>query len=514
MIEAKHFQRTNGLNCAEYVISGVARYLKRDFELMYIGAWGYDLDYTKSIFETGFLSDHASNAQKYLEEFHGIQIRHFQFSDYRDFEALVHHELAEDRPVMVTVDLFWVPWTTQNYLKIKWEHEMLIVGKNNEGWLCYDYFNSEANVMPFDHMEKCFHFARTFRVLPEKQINYLTCIRELKKNIIQNIIETDAFNKLAYFGEKLLDPEALFCEQMNTMAEIVSFQKTDLMETINRLSQTRSQYALMLRFIAEHADQYKQLMYIAEKFEYTAAIWKSIWGMMQKAYMIKEKKAIIARVGNKIKDVAQIEKEICDLLLNIEDCHIISVNEDVEAGYHALKQRQIPLDEIANHKGIDRMVLPIRATFQSGFLVADTTLQKGDIICNDTKYRICSLEQQYDNVACVGQDIPINMSCTAVSVLCCAEFAHQIEELSIHGKNNVYSFPFCVTSWGWSKPEFKQTIAWEGSEGILSGTEIRTYPLPRHIYHKTYYFAQEINVEMIRLPYCPNIHIFGITVHY
>ena len=101
----------------------------------------------------------------------------------------------------------------------------------------------------------------------------------------------------------------------------------------------------------------------------------------------------------------------------------------------------------------------------------------------------------------------------AISVLCCSEFAHQVEELVIIGENVELSIPFCVTAWTWSTAEFQQKIAWEGNEGFVTEQGVRVSPLPGHFFTKKYSFPERIAVKSIKLPYCPNIHIFGITVH-
>lgn len=324
MVDSKYFKKINGLNCTEYLLRGIANYYNRDFELMYLGAWGLDIDFEKKKFDDGFISECTSDAMKYLKIFHGLQVDAQFFYDYSSFEKFIQSELARDMPVMVTVDLYWVPWTTQNYLQLHWGHEILIVGKTLNGWLCYDMFNQDKNLMPFKNIEKCFYRAQCFQLLPIPQVSLKRCIKELKYNIQQNLVEKNSFKKLNRLSELFFYPQEIRKDILENKISLPDFQRSDLMETFNRISQTRSQYALMLRYLASKFENTLHLGEVADSFDRLSTIWKNIWGMLQKAYLVGNKDPIIIRIAHRLNELSQLEEAASELLLyNIDNSRIL-----------------------------------------------------------------------------------------------------------------------------------------------------------------------------------------------
>ncbi len=323
MVNSNYFKKMDGLNCAEYLLRGVANYYNRDFELMYLGAWGLDIDFGKEKFDNGFVSECTSDPMQYLEMFHGLQVDAHFFHNYSNLEEFIQNELSRDMPVMVTVDLYWVPWTTQHYLQLHWGHEILIVGKTLNGWLCYDMFNKNKNLMPFENIEKCFCRAQCFQLLPIPQVSLKKCIKEVKYNIQKNLVEKDSFKKLDHLSELFFNPQEIRHDILENKISLPDFQRSDLMETFNRISQTRSQYALMLRYLASKFESTLHLGEVADSFDQISAMWKNVWGMLQKAYLISNKDPIIIRIGHRLNELSQLEKTASELLLHNIDHFLI-----------------------------------------------------------------------------------------------------------------------------------------------------------------------------------------------
>lgn len=509
-----NFKRLNGLNCAEYLIRGVAVHYNRNYEMMFSGSWGFNADFSKCITEPGLVSDHATDDWCDLNRFHGIHVERIVFQNYSAFKEFVRIQLKQNYPVMATVDLYWIPWTTQNYLSLSWGHMVLITGECADGWLCYDFFSTHENVIPFDHLEKCFRCAFSFHVGKEPLFELADCMDVIHKNIHRNIINTDAFAKMNELADRFATGDGLkLLEQAPCFAD---FKTCDLMDVFNRLSQRRSQFAIALKYLAARFQENKmEYSGFAEQFDQCAASWKSVWGMLQKAYLTVRTDSICLRVGNRLKEIAKIEGNLCNAILNHCNGVKVPIAGHKKTQLYTHRSQHVPLSSYANHKAIETEVVTGRALFQdASFILADDVLCSGALKGNSSSYELCSFSKPFDNIACIGQRISIRQECAAISILCCAEFAHQTEVLCIDCMDEIIEIPFNVTAWSWSLPEFEQKIAWEGYEGILVNGDIRHYPLPGHFYSKRYDFIKQIFAKDIILPYCPGIHIFGITLHY
>lgn len=513
MITVDSFEHLNGLNCSEYLVYGLANYYKRPAPLMFLGSWGGDIDFSKTILDQGFISDNARNISYYLKESLGIQAETYQFDSYDEFSRAISIELENNRPVLASVDLYWVPWTTQNYMRIRWKHAILIVGKCSEGWLCFDYFSNCKSIMPFDHMEKCFKEIRTFLPLEKPELTIQQCKDTIRENIYHNLVESNWFVKLINLTEQYSDPDLLCQTIYKINNSLVEFQNCPFLEAINRLSQRRSQFALALEYLAALCPD-GSLLELIECIHQIAASWKSILGMLQKAYLLQDKTTLLCRVTARIKKLSYDERSVCLRLYNwsisIDPPPVFSY---IDAGICRLSCIPYDISKYANHKGIGGEENELSAHFQSGFIVADDILQKGTIITADSVYKLSPIIAPSDNIACVGQILPVNARCGAISIISCAEFAHQIEQIDVITDHKVYNIPFYVTAWNWAHPEFEQQVAWKGHQGITTVEGIRKYPLPIYLYSKKYELSSSEYIESIKLPYCPNIHIFAISLH-
>ena len=512
MIKNHHFERISGLNCSEYLIRGVANYYSRDFQLMFIGSWGFDAAFHKDNSAVKYISAHASDTWELLYKYHGIQINYIQHTDYDDFLRLIRSHLSRGESVMTNVDLFWIPWTTQNYQRIHWGHMILIVGENSTGWICYDFFSVQENVLPYDHLKKCFDSTYTFNVHNEIYFGKEIYIDAINKHIQYNLLETNAFYKIRCLAAAF--DNGYGHSLINSMPDLVSFQTCDFMETLNRLAQRRSQYSLMLQWLTRNYSVDSKYHHGATEIEACAAAWKSVWGMLQKAYLMHDRSQILDRISTRLREIAFREEALCKLILdehssanNVYKEHNDSIN------YSELLTVPLSIQKYANHKWIYSTDMLKTLHSQTGVFISDEIIQSKKIEAENTHFLLCPTVAKFDNISCVGQTIEIESDCSALSILCCSEFAHQTERIKVLTSHSEFFVDFNVTSWTWANSEFDQSIAWTGQCAIVENGQVKIYPLPRHIFRSIYFLPIQSYVKRIELPYCPNIHIFAISQH-
>lgn len=513
MINSSYFKRINGLNCSEYLIRAVANYYERDYEMMFIKSWGFDLDYSKNIFEDDFISDHVADSWNYLKMYHGIEIRTHEFERYEDFEEFVRRKLKNDEPVMVFVDLYWVPWVVQDYQREHWSHMVLIVGEDSTGWLCYDFFSTEENILPYDHMVKCFCDAYDFELHTYSDINVEQGKMEIKQGLLDGLIKTNAFEKMRHLSECILtDIKRNMIDHSVTLGD---FQTCDLMEKLNRLSQRRSQFALMLEYLFEHSIGNREINLAIIHLSFCAACWKSVWGLLQKAYLMKDPSSVIEKASKKIKEISYIEQRICESFLNeqkiILEGNKFYVNNSMQQVW---KNMEIPIGCFANHRSIYINENNSASSLDDIFIIEDEMLRKRKISIGNITYNLCTADLQFDNISCVGQQIPIKKKIVGFSLLSNADFAHQTERIIICSHDREKKLPFNVTYSQWHTAEFGQRVVWKGSAGMMREGVVETHPLQICIYESFWGWKQSFYAHNIVLPYCPNIHIYGIAIYF
>lgn len=513
MINSNHFKRVNGLNCAEYLIRAVANYYERDYEMMFIGSWGFDLDCNKNIYNDDYISDHTTDSWRYLKKHHGIEIRWHGFKEYKDFEEFVRDKLKNDEPVMVCVDLYWIPWVVQDYQREHWGHMVLIVAENTDGWLCYDFFSTEQKLLPHNHMEHCFCDVYDFKLHIYSEIDFDQCETEIKQGLLDNLIKTDAFKKMNQLSECILmDFKRSMIERSITLGD---FQTSDLMEKLNRLSQRRSQFALMLGYFFKSSKGAGEITSFEKQLSYCAACWKSVWGLLQKAYLMKDPSTIIEKVSKKIKEISCVEQKICEALLCEKKIVLDATKEYLNSSIQLMAQNtSIAIEDIANHRSIQMEGKKNTSSINDIFIIEDAVLKERKICIGNIMYKLCNSDIPFDNVSCMGQRILVNKKIVGFSMLSNADYAHQTENIVICGYDKEVTLPFNVTYSQWHTTEFGQHLAWRGTAGIMRGSVIETHPLQICIYNSDFWLGQAFYVKEIVLPYCPNIHIYGIIIYY
>ena len=261
-----------------------------------------------------------------------------------------------------------------------------------------------------------------------------------------------------------------------------------------------------------------ELSMLSKETDTIAISWKSIWGMLQKAYLVDNSNAIVKRVADKILQISQQETRLlADIVDYINNRTIIcDFAYDAKVGRNRYKLTEkisrINLEKYLNHKAVGTLEDPQEARFEEGFILSDMWLENNSLQCDSVEYRLYTIGKTYDNIAALGQTIEINDTCTAIAFLSCAEFGHQNDSLIVNGADGKIELMFGVTDWTCSPPAFQESVAWKGHEGVIVGENCnKKHPLPRYIFSKIYKLPKRMHITNLLLPYCPNIHIFAIT---
>lgn len=94
----------------------------------------------------------------------------------------------------------------------------------------------------------------------------------------------------------------------------------------------------------------------------------------------------------------------------------------------------------------------------------------------------------------------------------CSEMGSHSDEVFIEADNrDVQKLTINFSNWTSAKPEFDDHIAIRTKGAARIDNEFFVFPFECHVYSLVRELNGLSNVSKIVLPYCPNIHIFGIT---
>lgn len=173
--------RDPGQNCFDGVVAGIARWLGRNHELMYINAWRFT--FTPEI--PGQNEDLCTRLQvddqvdkEALERFHGLKSTTHEAVSSSAALPIIQRTLETGSPVALVINSFWVPWDDK-YQQQERTHACIVVGSNphTQDLYCTDpYFMQKDVLLPSADFLKGYLFCETFSIVDDECTSLLSII--------------------------------------------------------------------------------------------------------------------------------------------------------------------------------------------------------------------------------------------------------------------------------------------------------------------------------------------------
>jgi hypothetical protein len=130
------------------------------------------------------------------------------------------------------------------------------------------------------------------------------------------------------------------------------------------------------------------------------------------------------------------------------------------------------------------------------------------------KFRVPEIKgAQFDNITCTGQVLEVPQGIYGyLLILGCAEWGNFSDTLAVEfddGDTEVIKIEF--TDWA-NIPVFGEKTAWQGQGAERTKDGIHIMNLSLHLFAKPFPIRTEKQVRSIKLPDCPNLHFFAITL--
>lgn len=128
-------------NCLDLTLANVARFYGRDYEMMFLGSWGFDFSKDQSIPFEKRLKTSWRETEKYLSIFHGINIQKININTVLSPQKKILQLLDNDNIVAVKMDAYSCAWNLA-YKKYHIPHFFLIMRRENNSLVCLDTYSS------------------------------------------------------------------------------------------------------------------------------------------------------------------------------------------------------------------------------------------------------------------------------------------------------------------------------------------------------------------------------------
>ncbi|MCX7920707.1 MAG: amino acid adenylation domain-containing protein [Clostridia bacterium] len=518
-------------NCLEDSIASVAKWWGRDYQPLFAKSW----EFNSKGFRPDALIGECIEAYSYeeriecLRKYCGIQVEAHQFesSSLDDVLQILRNQLSQGQPVIVSLDVYWCPWFKTAYQTYHANHYFTVVGIDQKHLYCIDSSPfTDGDILPIETYKKGNTGVYvTFSVVDSENIDWRSMIKSAIDKLEGKDDGVNTFKAMEAFADaagKGLDLER----------EVKGFEHNPfdalLFQRIQQVARGRRQFAELLMYISKRYNL-GELIPLAERLDVTGLKWESIRGILIKACSIDAHDKLKEKAVAQIREVIGCEEEIARGLRRIAQQDVIKGIEDYEReasekkGVEIKEITFINLEEYFNNHGFGTCSMDCTAELSSGsgndgsggYFIKEGLPQGNIWEVGAMKFNFPHLvDGVKDNVQCKGQTIPLPAGqYSNIMLLGCAEMGNFLEQATIkYTDGKTETIPLEYTDWSLTKALFNETVAWVGNGAARQQGRVNVFPFDVKIYAVIRELEHGGTVESVELPYCPNIHIFALSL--
>jgi hypothetical protein len=509
------------MDCAEVLVVTVVAWWGRNHELMFAESWGFH--YQPPVAGEpkilgNRINSRGGNLLELLEQYHGV---HLVPHDTKTAAVLdvVRRELAAGRPVIISIDSFWCPWDI-GYLKHHNMHGCLVVGLEDDetSLYCIDgYYIKDVGRLPMSSFKQGCGPCATIAVSGEEKSD--ADWGEIVQNAVRRLSETDAFQEILAFAAEIESSLDLSAEGEGFEN---NFWDCPLIHQLLNIGRGRIQFANALRLLARR-NQVNALLPLAERLEKVGWQWTTVRSMLIKEQMMPDPAVTISAVVGKIKEAVVEEESLARALLelcgrgSVEAAASLVPKMAIQVGGESGAIVFIDLSQHFNNHGVGSR-LPNHCNADligtQTFILADSLPLEEIWTVGEMKFRFPRIADGVnDNISCSGQTICLpGGRYRKIIVLGCAECSNYSGRMPILYQDGVTEeIPLALTDWSF-QPVFGETTAWVGKGAERVDGEVLPLSYEVHLYAQCYALKHDGVLMEIRLPDCPNLHVFAVSV--
>jgi len=303
-----------GWDCFSGLVASVATWWGCKYELIFADSWvftplveSYSLNQNYELLIT---NDRVDVNQ--ITRYSNIRCDFQKNNRADEVIQIIVNELYENRPVMLEVDSYYIPWFTNGYKTSHIpEHYILIIGYKDLEFHCTDVaFMEYDNIIPRDEIISGYLGSYlTFSKL-EQQIHRLEkndclkLVRNTVEKMLGNVDNINRFQSMRLFATQFMDLYKLsFAEQH------VPYWNKKVYMNVKFMLNGRIQFSYFLKYIgAQYNDP--QFLKLYENLLAIIKEWRLILILFGKSYYRNFDIKIIAKIPDKIHELSKKEEKL------------------------------------------------------------------------------------------------------------------------------------------------------------------------------------------------------------
>lgn len=521
----------NSCDCYEDLIITLAYWINRPYHFIFASSWGFsfedkNLDFSSPIGKK-ISSDEEEIINKIVEQFIGIRITFNQMDSFENTIDRIKAKLSMNLPVIISIDSYWIPWDPE-YQKNHYKyHTCLAVGINDtdQSLVCTDPFWSlKKNVqLPINDYKYGFGPCRTIDILEAVDINeidYIEVLRERLARLNLKINGLNCFESINIFADYINNSDNL-CSEFSGYGMVWN---SPLVFKLNGIINGRRKFSKFLQYVSQKEDN-NSLQVFSDDLELVASKWDTVKSLLVKGSFTGFNERVKSKLSNIIRDIAKHEEivasglnEFVESPMRTKTSYIKPVKKNLEKDSTSKEHIYVNLSKYFNNKGFGSTISSDCCADLTGtgeyFLTEG--LPKDEIwYVKDYSFIFPSVEDMKgDNISCSEQQIIIPKGIyESVTILGCSEFGNSSGSITLQSDTEQEeTITVSISDWALN-PMFDEIIAWRGKAVRKEGKTLELMTkFEFKLYAKQYLLKSRTEVSSLRLPYCPNMHIFAITL--
>jgi hypothetical protein len=512
-------------DCIKGLVASVGDWLGYGYELMSSNSWGFFIKPSNTLISSkigGRVCSEIHRNYEMLKKYHGIDIELQKINNSPEILELLKGELKKGYPIIIGLDRFWCPWLI-GYQKEHGFHAILVTGFDiDDNLWCIDYEPiNYGQMLPLDHLNKGLINCFIFNIFDKPDIvDWRIILENAYLNLYSQNEVGNSFDSMMIFAD--------FIENNLNYGEELDKGSGDLWTAplfMDMLAICRGRYSFSITLDYLYK-KYKvsDLLPLIDGLHYSGDGWYKVRALLIKAAVLKERNKILIRAAKNIRDLAEYEINLAELMIAIVNKNEIRVSIEecrsefvIETSFSNIEEyRYIDISKYCNNQGFGNPIsqqCTANLTGTGQFFLAENIPQDVMKVAN-MRFNLTSINVGInDNISCEGQKIELEMEdFNYIMLLGCSEYGDfsdimTLEYIDSSSEDVLISF----TNWT-SKPLFAEEVAWNGIGMEKNNDEYSLMNFSVNLFAKMYHTNNKISLKSIRLPYCPNIHIFAISL--
>jgi|GEM_PF-1816231 len=512
-----------GLDCLECLIATMASHWQRGFAFMFIQDMLLEYKREESAGLAGRISCGAERSLDNLRKYHGLE--YCEYRDHSVSEAVeaILEKLSEGAAVsveMLSEKLYWDP----NYGKPGDDTHLFLVTGYDERmrtFRCTDSFYNQYNVdLSVEALQSGYRSWGIVRVVGEEQ-------PDLREKLMTALFSQRSGRSTGLSLPEQIRQFAQDIDELDIAAELGP--KPDQAALVGRMYTISRLYKQNGAMVREAADASTASAAGAphKLMDAIGTQWGMVGAMLIKRYNEPENVPLREALQKRIHQIADMEHELYEAIVifqNMPDMRSTVPPSPASPASPAFGSGNeewprtvfIPLVDHYNNHGIrkpeDRAEANLTGSGQA--MLADGFPSGSELRCEGMAFLLPPLRpDSYDNLSCRKQFIAIEPGIyRRLNLLAFSEWGDASETMSVvYRDGQAKDIPLEITDWVKS-PNYGERIAWEGAFGEYRDNGFEPLPYVCYLFAMQYTLDRDAETVGVQLPYCPNLHLFAISL--